>query len=474
MTPQRSAPVRTALAVLTLALGATGFAGSAPAAEIVTVDLLVLYTPAADARYGGNAEARIQHVVAVANQIYEDSQVPLRLRLVHSEEVSYSETRSSSRALDDLTRGHSLHDRAARLRDRYGADFVTLMRPYVGDGVCGIAWLGGYNRPGVFTQWDAAYAYSHVSINCSDSVLTHELGHNMGLSHSRRQNPGGGTFPHSVGHGVDGLFVTVMAYESAFGARRVHKVSNPALSCSGEPCGVDQGNRDLGADAAHSLQYARRQLAGYRPTVAPAAPSPEVSLADPARLLAGETVDLSWTSQGVSTVDLAVRTARMKKGRRRGVSAWSTVASDLAGSGHTWTVPLLTNARPVLQLRATGYDENGLEVASHATGWLAVHEGEIVVADLGPLVGGQNADIDWTSRGVTSVDIEYRTSRIRKGSRKVSRRWSTIVEDFDGASCPWDVPDVRGRKPKAKVRITGRNANGDVVAVTTTGWMNLR
>ena len=33
------------------------------------------------------------------------------------------------------------------------------------------AWVGAYRQEGVFSSWDREHPFSHVSIDCSDSVL---------------------------------------------------------------------------------------------------------------------------------------------------------------------------------------------------------------------------------------------------------------------------------------------------------------
>jgi hypothetical protein len=121
-------------------------------------------------------------------------------------------------------------------------------------------------------------AYSQIAVDCPvDLVAAHELGHNMGLTHSHLEDGSGGTFDFSTGYGVEGQFVTVMAYPGAFNTQaRISLFSNPLQDCLGFDCGVD-AEHEFGADAVKSLNLVRHQIANYFPTQVPELPSATIS-----------------------------------------------------------------------------------------------------------------------------------------------------------------------------------------------------
>ncbi len=240
-----------------------------------TVDVMVVYTPSLVAQLGSGLQTRLDHLVAIANQAYIDSEVAIKIRLVHSTQVAYSDTTDSNVALDDISglNGNSIPSSLASVaawRNTYGADLVVLMRAFnhsIQSG-CGVAWVGGIDSGTLVGSDHTGYAVvsngNSGSFFCDEFTFAHELGHNMGNMHDRRTDPvsTSGVFNYSFGHGVDNAFSTVMAYPSSFtNGPTIGKFSNPQIDCKGRPCGVSGSTNN-----ALSMNNVRSQVANYRAT----------------------------------------------------------------------------------------------------------------------------------------------------------------------------------------------------------------
>ena len=245
------------------------------------IDVLVITTPGFVTRMGANWRTRIDQLVALTNQSYIDSGVPQQIRLVGVEQINYADTTPNTTALSLLTGSSGAFSTVAALRKKYGADLVTLVRPFYMQAQgqnCGVGYISGYGGSSVAAY--SAYGYSVVSDGtdvlksgyyCTDYTFTHELGHNMGSMHDRAtvasQGGGTGAYPYSFGYGRSGSFGTIMSYISPV----VGKFSNPRLSsCGGtQACGV-VSTSSSSADNATSLTNTRTAVSGFLASVVPA------------------------------------------------------------------------------------------------------------------------------------------------------------------------------------------------------------
>lgn len=227
--------------------------------EQANIDVLFVYTDTVDSIYGEQVDTKINHWVAITNQIYDDSGVFINMRVAGTMMVEYPELAYPSALVLEKMKdnGHSAFNELANRRYETGADLVVMV--FDSASQCGLANLNGFNGT-LNSLGGKNRMYSYVAYGCEDYVLAHETGHNLGLAHSRRQMDEDiyyGSFPYALGYGIDDKFATVMAYEYRFNAAKVYQYSNPDKICSGLPCGVDRQDQRSGADAAFALNLLR-------------------------------------------------------------------------------------------------------------------------------------------------------------------------------------------------------------------------
>lgn len=212
-----------------------------------SIDALIIYSQGVEDESNGDAETKINHFMATTNKIYNDSGLNITLNSVKIQKVDLDDSASTSTVLGEVQQNTGVNT----LRDSVGADEVIIYRPYANDGLCGLAYYNdGYE----------AYAYAHVTSDCAGYVTAHEVGHNMHLAHSAKQDPDAG---YNRGHGVEDQFTTVMAYAQAYNGEKIYKFSDPDLDCNGEPCGIEAGLENE-ADAVKEIIVQAPVIANFR------------------------------------------------------------------------------------------------------------------------------------------------------------------------------------------------------------------
>ena len=366
------------------------FDGRLCGAERVTIDVAVVYTPAAREAAGGTAaiEALIDLWVAETNGAYDASGVQLRLALAARDEVDYVESGEARVDMERLTEpsdGYmdSVHD----LRDRAGADLVHLI---VSESDFG----GQGQRPGVFSFCTVTYPDS--------SCFAHELGHNMALRHERyeqniKRDWGGGVLTPDPAYGYvnqrafragapqSSRWRTIMAYgtqcdDADFRCNTLLRFSNPRQQYDGDPLGVPQepANRavDGPADAVAVLNATGPAVALWRDRPSAANRPPTVAVTLPDRSLA---------PRGALDVDV------------------SSAFVDPDGDALTYAVS--SSAPAVVTVRAAG-----ARVTLTATG-----EGTAAIQVTASDPGGLSASQSFTVTVGTSVSVPFTDDPIRPG-----------------------------------------------------------
>jgi hypothetical protein len=230
------------------------------------IDVMVVYTADARIAAGGTKAIKnlINQAISQTNQGYLNSGINQRIRLVHSEEVIYSETDFNwNVTLNRLQiKNDGYMDGVHNLRNTYKADTVVLLVEYYKK-----YWGLAYQMtPSFISNSFEAYAFAVVTRRgiTESYAFPHELGHNMGCNHDRANAIGPGAYSYSYGYQAPGYsFRTVMAYDCPGGCTQVNYWSNPNKIYMGLPMGVAIGNPNE-ADNRMTLNNTAFIVANFR------------------------------------------------------------------------------------------------------------------------------------------------------------------------------------------------------------------
>lgn len=249
--------------------------------DTAKIDIMIVYTPEAKNwanSYDGGINNTISNIMANAELALDNSEIKIILNLVHSAEINYTESGSSSTDLKRLTffdgydpfqmeNGPTWYmDEVHDWRNQYAADVVILLTKTSDTG--GLSFLLENENGEPF------FPFAIVRVQQATSAPTtaiHEIGHNMGCHHHKEQNvqPGPGIFPYSAGWRFVGtndiLYSDLMTYNSGtyfsngLTSTKIPYFSNPLVEYQGTPTGnVDDG------DNARTLNEMKHVIAAYR------------------------------------------------------------------------------------------------------------------------------------------------------------------------------------------------------------------
>jgi hypothetical protein len=227
--------------------------------SITQVDVLVAYTPAAKASVP-DIDATIALAVAETNQSYKNSNIYMRLNLVDSMELQYSE---AGKSFDQILADFAANPTVNQHRDQAAADLSAMIIDQ--SDYCGLADA---------IMATASTAFAVVYYDCATGYYSfgHELGHLMGARHNEQMDPT--NTPFAYGHGFQHrtpppTWRTIMAYVNDCGGTcpRLQYWSNPNVNYNGYPMGTTSTN-----DNARVLNGTRGSVAAFRVPTGPQFP----------------------------------------------------------------------------------------------------------------------------------------------------------------------------------------------------------
>ena len=201
-------------------------------ARKITIDLMILYTKKAVARYLINPADLVALAVEETNQAFRNSGLGnISLRLAHMQSIDYDEANSEHfEHLYHMVDGTGPFGQVRQLRDQKRADIVGMI-------------LDDPSGCGLSTRVaaDAEEAYFVVHHHCAAVMISiaHEVGHILGARHDRQTDTINSPFPYGHGHVNGKKWRDIMSYQqSCDGCPRIPYWSNPRVTYQGEPTGT--------------------------------------------------------------------------------------------------------------------------------------------------------------------------------------------------------------------------------------------
>ncbi len=308
-----------AIVVATAVLALTVTASTARAA-VTQVDMLVFYSPQAEAWLGlAGLQKKLDESVAHANAtlLRSNSNMELHVVAVLPSPVPQGVDQCSSyRAVRDSST-------AKGIRDSYKADTVAVIT-YGGSGVgCSGMWYS-WGPNGTIGSYDAFFAIALNYMGGSSDHFTHEAaGHATVSCEHNPENAAQTTPAYNYGFRLcqTGGFRDVMTYPCSNGVSlsRSPYFSNPQITVNGIVIGTPEGSVDKAADCARVQRELGPKLMAFRggDVTPPPEPPPPTTPPVPATptnfavVLNGSSVALSWSLPDANATSIIVQRAKL-------------------------------------------------------------------------------------------------------------------------------------------------------------------
>lgn len=244
-----------------------------PVCPVSRIDVLAVYTDAAQTAWGGAAQSNSFIATAITNfnTALQNSGVSnVTINLVYSGAIDYTESGSLSTDLPRFANnGDGFMDNVHSLRTMYGADICALVTS-TPTNTCGLGYLN--SNPGNYSA-NAAFSATVFSCVVSNYSMAHEMGHNMGLNHDWYVDTNTNPCSHHHGYvnrtaitlGTSSVssqrWRTIMAYNnecsaSGFNCARINRWANPVVNYNSEPTGIAIGNTNPSNEAFGFSRFA--------------------------------------------------------------------------------------------------------------------------------------------------------------------------------------------------------------------------